>query len=156
MTAVSRTLLIVFAALTAVGASASLDRPALSRIIHDTLGVSSFKLAEADLNGDGKAEIVIYATDKELCGSGGCRMFVLSPRGTRFRIVAKTTVTNLPIRLLATSTHGWRDLGVTVRGGGLAVPFEARLRFDGHRYPSNPSIIRPAAHQLDGATLLGE
>jgi hypothetical protein len=102
------------------------------------LQVESYKRADADLNGDGRRETVVYATDS--CGSGGCDLFVLSPEGKSYRAVLEASVSQLPIRLLPTSTHGWRDIGVTVSGGGILRPYMARLRFTGRQYPDNPTV----------------
>jgi hypothetical protein len=108
--------------------------------VERTLHISSYKRADADLNGDGKPETFIYSTVPSNCGSGGCGLLILSPQKEGFRIVLRSTVTQLPIRLLKTSTHGWRDVGVTVAGGGIIQAYTARLRFDGRRYPSNPTV----------------
>lgn len=107
--------------------------------VQRTLHVSSFKRANADLNGDGRPEAFVYVTDQAHCGSGGCTLVVLSPHGSGYRIVLRSTVTQLPIRVLPTSTRGWRDIGTTAAGGGIARPYTARLRFDGYHYPSNPT-----------------
>lgn len=108
--------------------------------VERTLGTSMYKRADADLNGDGRKESFIYLTDPDYCGSGGCTLVIVSPRGSQLRVVLRSTVTRLPIRLLATSSHGWRDIGVIVQGGGIIRPYEARLQFDGRRYPSNPTM----------------
>lgn len=112
----------------------------VAAFVERTLHVSSYKRAEADLNRDGHPEAFVYVTDRDYCGSGGCMLVVLSPRGRSYRVVLRSTVTQLPIRLLRTSSHGWRDIGVTVAGGGIARPYMARLRFNGRRYPSNPTM----------------
>lgn len=103
------------------------------------LGVSSYKRADIDLNGDRHNEILVYATDS--CGSGGCDLTVLSPQGNGYRVVMKASgPAQLPIMLLSTSTRGRRDIGVTVVGGGIRRAYMARLRFDGHRYPDNVTV----------------
>lgn len=129
------------------GASATQPDPVAS-YVSQTLHVSTFKRADADLNGDGQPEAFIYVTDRGYCGSGGCRLIVLSRRGNQYRSVLRSTVTQLPIRLLATSNHGWRDIEVTVSGGGITQPYMARLRFDGQRYTSNPTVplAQPMTH----------
>ena len=112
----------------------------VASFVQQTLRTSSYKRADADLNGDGRLEAFVYVTDRDYCGSGGCTLVVLSPKGSSYRVVLRSTVTHLPIRLLASSTSGWRDVGVTVAGGGITRPYMARLRFNGHRYPSNPAV----------------
>ena len=108
------------------------------RFIERRLGLHSFRAATVDLNGDGTHEIVAYATDPEQCGSGGCTLYVLAHRGGTYRIVMRSTIVHLPVRLLATKSYGWRDIGVTVSGGGIQ-PYTARMRFNGEHYPTNPT-----------------
>jgi len=112
----------------------------VAAFVERTLHFAKYKRAEADLNSDGRLETFVYVTDRNYCGSGGCKLVILSPQGRSFRVVMRTTVTKLPIRLLPTSTRGWRDVGVTVQGGGIIRPYVARLRFNGRGYPSNPTV----------------
>jgi hypothetical protein len=119
-------------------ADAAVDR--VGEFARHHLNVTSFERANADLNGDGRFETFVYATDPAHCGSGGCTLFVLSPKAGNYRVVMRATVTRPPIHMLGTTTRGWRDIGVTVAGGGNLRPYMARLRFNGSRYPSNPTV----------------
>ena len=124
--------------------------------LRETYQLTEYESASADLNGDGTDEIVVRATSVERCGSGGCALFVLSPDGAGFRVVMRATVTHPPIRVLESSTNGWKDLAVTVAGGGVTQPYEVRLRFDGRRYPGNPSVppAEPLTEPVAGRTLI--
>jgi hypothetical protein len=119
-------------------------------------GRTSVASAETDLNGDGRNELVVYVSGQDHCGSGGCRVVVLTVRDGAWRMVMDASVSRLPIRLLAASSNGWRDLGVTTGGGGLA-PGLARMRFDGTSYPGNPTAP-PAepAERGEGTVLIAE
>src|SRR4051812_24404972 len=99
---------------------------AVATFIHRTLHAARYKRADADLNGDDRSEAFVYLTDPSYCGSGGCTLVVLTSQGRSYRVVLRSTVTQLPIRLLPTSTRGWRDIGVTVGGGGITRPYAAR------------------------------
>lgn len=125
--------------------------------IRRTFGTSDYRRADADLNGDGRKEVFAYITDPAYCGSGGCTLVVLSPAGHGYRVVMRSSVTRLPIRLLATSTHGWRDIGVGVSGGGITRSYEARMRFNGRRYPDNPTVA-PAipVRRVSGKVLIAD
>ncbi len=106
-----------------------------------------YAAAFADLNGDGQDEVIAYLMGNRWCGSGGCSMLILAPSGSGFRVITRTTITQLPIRVLSSTTDGWHDLGVWVRGGGIQHGYEVKLRFNGKKYPSNPSM--PPAQQLN-------
>ena len=151
-----RALVVALTISVAFAAPAGSSPDAVTAFVQQTLHGSSYKRADADLNGDGRKEAFVYVTDQRYCGSGGCKLVILSPKGTGYRVVMRTTVTQLPIRLLPTSTHGWRDVGVTVHGGGITRPYTARLRFNGRRYPSNPTVA-PAVplSRPSGKVLIG-
>src|ERR1700741_3746448 len=132
---------VIVAALTAGAGDATAGRsdPG-SSYIQAGLGTTAYKRADVDLNGDGRNEVFAYLTDQSYCGSGGCTLLVVSPQARGYRVVLRSTVTQLPISLLPTSTRGWRDIGVSVAGGGINRAYLARLRYDGRRYPSNPTV----------------
>ena len=98
-----------------------------------------YSSAWVDLDGDQAREAVIYVSGEKWCGSGGCALLVLKSNGASYAVVGRTTITRLPIRLLASKTHGWSDIGVWVEGGGIEPGYEALLPFDGVSYPRNPS-----------------
>lgn len=112
--------------------------------------------AFADLNGDGRAEAFVYIFGPRNCGSGGCHRSILTRRGGSWQVVTQTSITWRPIRLLATRSNGWRDVGVFVAGGGILPGYEAVLSFDGRTYPENLSVepARPALPGLQGEVLI--
>lgn len=123
--------------------------------IAGTLRLTQYRAAQADLNGDGSPEVLVYAEGPENCGSGGCALYVLTRRSLGWRILTQTSVTRPPIRLLSTRTKGWHDLGVHVAGGGILPGYDVRLRFNGRRYPDNPSLLPPRPRGAEpGHTLL--
>lgn len=70
-------------------------------------------------------------------------MYVLERRPSDFLVRARTTVTRTPVYVLETRSHGWHDLAVNVCGGGITTCYQARLSFDGSKYPSNPTTAPP-------------
>jgi len=112
--------------------------------------------ASVDLNGDGRNEAVVRLTGSYVCGSGGCPIYVYTPAGASWRQIGHTTITNAPIRALLSRTNGWRDLTVTVAGGGIGRAYEALLPFNGRTYPLNPSIApaRRAPAAAPGTVLI--
>ncbi|HVQ09485.1 MAG TPA: hypothetical protein VMS43_13725 [Allosphingosinicella sp.] len=117
----------------------------------DTSYVSAF----ADLNGDGRDEALVSLRSGFFCGSGGCALYIYTPAGSSWREVAELTIVNPPVRLLSTRNRGWHDLAVQVRGGG-ATPREARIRFDGRSYASNPSLAPRLRGRPRGRLLIGD
>ena len=129
-------------ALSTAGVARAIEKlgDAASKFVHRRLHVETYRRTDADLNGDGRSDVFVYATDRGHCGSGGCTLIVLSPQERAYRVVLRCTATQLPILLLETSTAGWRDVGVAVAGGGIDRPYAARLRYNGRHYPSNPTV----------------
>lgn len=106
-----------------------------------------YLLAFRDLNGDGTPEAIVYLIGS-WCGSGGCSMFILTPKGSSWRIVTNIRITRPPIYVLSDKSKGWHSIGVWVQGGGIQPGYEAELRFNGKTYPTNPSM--PPARRLEG------
>lgn len=99
-----------------------------------------YAAASADLNDDGSPDVIVYLIGRSKCGSGGCTALILTPQGSSYKVVTRITIAQLPIRVLSTRTNGWRDLSVRVRGGGIQPGYESMLKFDGRKYPGNPSV----------------
>ena len=117
------------------------------------LSTARAAIAFADLDGDGVAEVVAYLRGPGWCGSGGCNAYVLARDGDEYVVRMASTVTRLPIGLLESWSHGWRDLFVWVGGGGGPSGCVA-MRYNGAAYPSNPTVlpveyIEPAAASGD-------
>jgi hypothetical protein len=117
---------------------------------------TSYVSAFADLNGDGRDEALVSLYSGLFCGSGGCALYIYTPAGAAWREVAELTIVNAPVRLLNTRSRGWRDLGIHVRGGGMDIPYEARMRFDGRTYASNPSMAPRIRGRAPGRVLIGD
>ena len=152
------------AVLTPAGAIAQpLQGEALHRFLQTTFATAraewpntSYVSAFADLNGDGRDEALVSLQSGLFCGSGGCALYIYTPAGASWREVAELTIVNAPVRLLNTRSRGWRDLAVHVRGGGMDSPYEARMRFDGRTYASNPSMAPRIRGRAPGRVLIGD
>ena len=92
-------------------------------------------------------QAIVYLLGPRWCGSGGCSCLILEPSGSSFKVITRTTVTQLPILVLEDTPNGWSDQGVGVGGGGIQ-PYEASLKFNGKKYPSNPTV--PPALKIRG------
>lgn len=98
------------------------------------------------LKDDGTQQVIVYFTDSNSCGSGGCSALVLTPKESSYAVVTSITIVRLPMIVLQSKSNGWHDLGVYVQGGGIAERYEAKLSFDGKTYPRNPTV--PPAERL--------
>ena len=127
--------------------------PALVRFLQDYVGAegesknTEYAAALVDLRNKETKEAIVYLWNNGWCGTGGCTMLILVPNAGSYKLITKTPIVRLPIRVLTTKTNGWHDISVIVGGGGLAA-YEAKLSFDGSSYPQNPSV--PPAEPLRG------
>ena len=97
-----------------------------------------YRATLVDLNGDGRREAVVLVNGPGWCGSGGCSLWVLTPRGRSWRMVTQATVMNPPIRVLPSRSHGWSELSAMVHDGA-GPGYEVRLSVNGRL---NPTITR--------------
>lgn len=111
--------------------------------------------AFADLNGDGRPEALVYLLGSSFCGTGGCNLLILTPAGRGWRAVTEMTIVNAPVRLLTSAHRGWRDLAVTVAGGG-ARAHEVLIAFNGRTYPANPSLAPALRRHVPGHVLIAD
>ena len=114
----------------------------------DSLEESMYTRAWVSLRSDRAMQVVVYIQGKGWCGSGGCTLLVLEPRGETFRVIGHMTITRPPIRILARTTNGWHDIGVHVAGGGIHPGYDAGVPFDGEQYAPNPTF--PPARNVTG------
>ena len=91
-----------------------------------------------DLDGDGEAEVLAYAMDPMICGTGGCTLYVLRKAGNSYRILDQIGPSQLPIYKLPAGEDGWAELGVTTYGGGVAEQVMAVPHTEAG-YASNPT-----------------
>lgn len=137
---------VVLAALLSAATASASPPPGVMAFVRDKK-LTRYRIALPDLNRDGHPEALVYAIasrdgdgQANFCGSGGCLLYVLFLTANGYRKVTAITITRPPIRVLRTMSHGWQDISVQVAGGGISPRYEARLRFNGRTYPSNPSM----------------
>lgn len=103
------------------------------------MGKLLYASAESDLDGDGTPEVLAYVGGPMMCGTGGCNLVVLKREGGDLRKISELSVVQLPVGVLESKSNGWRDLALTIAGGGVAE-HTVRLQFDGKGYPRNPTV----------------
>jgi hypothetical protein len=122
------------------------DIPALEKAIKawtKESTIPTYKYAFVDLNDDGIDDAVVLITDNQYCGSGGCSFVIFRGVAGGFKLVSSSTITREPILLLPEKEKGWHTLSVFVAGGG-AKPGQVMMRFNGKKYPGNPSMQHKA------------
>jgi hypothetical protein len=129
----------------------SLTQAALQKIDAD-IKPDHYDIARADLDGDGKEDVLALMNGKSgYCGSGGCTLFILKATEEGFASIGSVKVVSRPVYLRKSISNGHRDLLVSVRGGG-ASPGLAALAFDGSGYPVSPGEAN--ARKQDDDTVL--
>lgn len=125
--------------------------PALTTFLQNRTrdAMAPLTYVSAETGEDAESLTLVYLVGPEFCGSGGCKLLILRRSGEAYSVLGDTTITRAPIRILRARTNGLPDIGVYVAGGGIMEGYEARLRFDGTRYPSNPSV--PPAERINDA-----
>ncbi|MGI9378260.1 MAG: hypothetical protein ACR2OW_01330 [Methyloligellaceae bacterium] len=118
---------------------------------------SPYQFTGADLNGDGRAEILVYFTGENWCAKTGCTLAVLTPSNPGYRTVTTIKRVKLPIMVGLNSKNGWRNLIVKSGGGGIALQ-NVTLEFSGNGYPGNATLVPgiPSDVQLQGEVLFAE
>ena len=115
----------------------SLTQAALQKVDPE-IKPDHYDIARTDLNADGKEDVLALMNGKSgYRGTGGATMFILKGTDDGFESLGKIMVVNEPIYARKSVKIGFRDLLVTVRGGG-ATPGLAALSFDGKGYPASP------------------
>lgn len=114
-----------------------------------------YRTASTSLDDGMEPQVFVYLNGRAWCGSGGCTLLLLKQSAGAFEVVDRFTITRLPVYILPSKSNGWRDIAVTVGGGGLAYGTSV-LKFDGKAYPSNP-VLEPTVSldtELPGVVIL--
>ena len=102
-------------------------------------GNVSYRVGRFDLDGDGTQEFLVYIGGLGQCGSGGCPLAIVQQTGQGPDPLGELSVARMPVGVFESSTNGWRDLAVTVSGGGMSGGV-ARVPFGENAYASNPTV----------------
>lgn len=116
--------------------------PALLRFL-DNHGADSeeteYQVEYIDLNNDGTDEALVLLSGQYWCGTGGCNLAIFEGTASGYELVSHLSLIHAPVWISSEITSGWRDLIVEVSGGGIE-PRHVALKFNGSRYPINPSL----------------
>ena len=113
---------------------------------------STYNFVRFDLNGDKRREAIIMIKSPYgyWCGTHGCVMLVMRAHDNGFTLVNSIQPVREPIYISRTKTNGWNNLVVRISGRWSETK-NTLLRFDGKKYPKDPSILgeyplNPANH----------
>lgn len=133
------------------------DVPALETALKawaEVATVPQYKYAFVDLNEDGIDDAVVLMTGNDYCGSGGCTLLVFKGIAGSYKLVSYSSISNEPILVLNEKRKGWHTLSIRVAGGGIE-PGQVLMRFNGTRYPLNPTLqVKAKQKFLNGARTL--
>lgn len=105
----------------------------------ETNGVIRYYYNKVDLNGDQKPETFVYLVGPYVSGSGGSTAMIFEDSEAGYKLVSRFSLVRNPIIVSDNMTEGWNNLIMPVSGGGIE-PFYAQMKFDGNKYPGNPSV----------------
>lgn len=133
----------------------------IDKFVYSTLmeekGKSNTKYAynKIDLNDDGVDEIIIYIVGSKWCGSGGCTALIAREEDNQYKLITKVTVLTPPIIVTNDKTNGYKNIIVYSIGGGIKSGYRI-LKYDGKRYPANPSLEEsiPIGATVEGIGLM--
>lgn len=92
-----------------------------------------------DLDGDDQPETFVYLVGPAVCGSGGCSALIFKSQDDDYELVSRFTLVRNPVIVSQNKTNGWNDMIMQVSGGGVES-FFAQIKYDGEKYPLNPSV----------------
>ncbi len=100
-----------------------------------------YKIAGADLNGDGVREAIVLFQGKDWCTRTGCSMAIFQFFQHGFRPISRTVRVKAPVEIAGAVTNSYRDILVQT-GGGPAPERRVRLQFSGEIYSRN-AMLQP-------------
>lgn len=88
--------------------------------------------------------VFVYLRSTYFCGTGGCMALVFKENQINsifsYKPAGQLTLITLPVVALKSAHHGWQDIGVHTLVGTARLGL-VKLTYNGHTYPSNPSVV---------------
>jgi hypothetical protein len=130
--------------------------PFYTRAIVDLAGGTGkgrYVHGRADLNDDGRDEVLVYLLGSIFCGTGGCNLLLFTRGQAGYTLVNDFPISRLPVIVAPRKTGDWHDL-IRRESGGGAPPAYVRHVFDGNQYREQERLPGDAApegqHLLTG------
>jgi hypothetical protein len=108
----------------------------------------------------GTTVTLVYLQSSGNCGTGGCTLMILQPKGTSFHVEKSFPAALRPVTLLPEQHFGRPDIGIRCRceptKDGWAF-YQIPLRFDGRRYQRLLKLhLSAEGRPLKGRVLIGK
>lgn len=105
---------------------------------------TGYQYIRYDLNNDGLRDglMILKTPYGYWCGTHGCTMLVFKAHEDRFTLVNSVQPVRAPVYISTLQNNGWKDLVVRVSGRSTKAKHVA-LKFDGSKYPTDPSPLPP-------------
>jgi hypothetical protein len=112
---------------------------------------SAYRHERIDLNGDGKGDALVILKNPYgyWCGMYGCTMLIMKAKKDSFDLVNAVQTVREPLYVMNSTTDGWRNIVIHVSGRWTQTK-DVILRYDGDKYPTNPSELPPYGIVSDG------
>jgi hypothetical protein len=133
-------------------------RAAIIRALGDTRETSDppnplkYVSAYADLNGDGRPEVIVWVPTQDFGGTSGYPLLIFSRKERSYRLLWQYEKVWTPLIIQRTSHHGWRDIVFQVGGGGDEMRYVV-IHHNGKSYTQRISAIFPKL--IHGRRLFG-
>ena len=121
-----------------------------------SLDSTAVQIAWIDVSGDGSDDAIVYLTDDDWCGSGGCTVLVFEAMDDidaeemgAYRPAAEISLMHGPVRVAPARKGAWRDLIVEDENG-----VARQLSFNGETYPYSPGEGRAVQGAVPAGTTL--
>jgi hypothetical protein len=129
--------------------SAPTDMASLRRYLHayvhqSNVDIRTVRFAVAPLSNTGL--LAVYMQDQQFCGTSGCGILLLKPKGRSFRQVDDIGGCWPPFKILPQSHHGMPDIGIWIQGGGVLPGYQTSVRFNGKHYAYRQGF--PPTHRI--------
>ena len=105
---------------------------------------SVYQHRRVDLNNDGKRDALVILKNPygHWCGMYGCTMLIMRANKDDFDLVNAVQTVREPLTVMNNTTSGWRNIVIHVSGRWTQTK-DVLLRYDGNKYPTNPSELPP-------------
>ena len=128
-------------------------RAAIGRALGDSEGELKYVRKRFDLNGDGRAEVLVWVPTIRMGGTSGYPLLVFSRGRSAYRHLWSFDQAWTPLIILNSSHHGWHDIAFQMGGGGDPMHYVV-VRHNGESYSANFDSIK--ASRARGRWLIGK